>query len=134
MGLILDGLVEILQKPTAVSAVSGLMFLFTPLTLAVFVGLLIGWAWRPRWAASLAGGNEENSRGVNPHLPSSSPEAADISVLGLGLPSFNALKVQLPSCITTLICDQSTYKPMDEHPARYTHAFRRLSPVLFLPP
>ncbi|CAA7391262.1 unnamed protein product [Spirodela intermedia] len=117
MGLILDGLVEILQKPTAVSTVSGLMFLFTPLTLAVFVGLLIGWAWRPRWAASLASGNEENSRGVGPQLPSSSPEATDISVLGLGLPSFNALKVQLPSCITTLIYDQSTYKAMDEHPA-----------------
>ncbi|CAA6655877.1 unnamed protein product [Spirodela intermedia] len=76
MGLILDGLVEILQKPTAVSTVSGLMFLFTP------------------------------SRWRDGHFSA-----------GVGAPSFNALKVQLPSCITTLIYDQSTYKAMDEHPA-----------------
>lgn len=116
MGLILDGLVQMLGKSTVLSTVSGLMLLFTPLTAAVFVGLLIGWAWRPRWAASIAIGSGENPRLSNPQLPSSSPDATDISVLGLGLPSLNSLKAQLPNCITTLIYDQSAFNPTHELP------------------
>jgi len=34
-----------------------------PLWIAVFVGLVVGWAWRPRWAAGLVDGNIGNSNG-----------------------------------------------------------------------
>ena len=114
MGIVLDAVLEIVGKSTVLSTVSGLMLLFTPLTVAVFVGLFIGWAWRPRWAASIASGY-----GEIPRLPFSSPDKTDISVLGLGLPTFNSLKVQLPNCITTLIYDQSAFSPTLELPPRY---------------
>ncbi|XP_072984478.1 uncharacterized protein [Typha latifolia] len=55
MALILDTLVGILQKPTVFDALVELSLLAAPLWIAVLVGLLLGWAWRPRWAAGLVG-------------------------------------------------------------------------------
>ncbi|KAM0946727.1 putative START domain-containing protein [Dioscorea sansibarensis] len=56
MALILDALVGILNKPTIGGMVSELAVLAALLWIAVFVGVFVGWAWRPRWAVDLAGG------------------------------------------------------------------------------
>ncbi|XP_078448395.1 uncharacterized protein LOC144716979 [Wolffia australiana] len=98
------------------SAVPGLVLLFGPLAAAVLVGLLIGWAWRPKWAASVAAAYGESLQAANP-LSSLSPlNSPDVSLLGLGLPRLNSFKAQLPSCITTFIGDQTVFKPSDELP------------------
>ncbi|KAJ0968753.1 hypothetical protein J5N97_021630 [Dioscorea zingiberensis] len=55
MALILDVLVEILNKPTIGSMAVELVLLAAPLWIAVAVGVLVGWAWRPWWAVGLAG-------------------------------------------------------------------------------
>ncbi|KAJ6829160.1 uncharacterized protein M6B38_360140 [Iris pallida] len=46
----MDALMEILSKPTMADLLPELAALAAPICLAVLVGLLAGWAWRPRWA------------------------------------------------------------------------------------
>ena len=58
MALILDALIEILRKPTIGDVVTELALFAAPLWIAVLVGLFVGWAWRPRWAAGLVGVGE----------------------------------------------------------------------------
>ncbi|KAK8944764.1 hypothetical protein KSP39_PZI008497 [Platanthera zijinensis] len=53
MALILDALSEILRKPAIGDIVSELTLFAAPLWVAVFVGVVVGWAWKPRWAAGL---------------------------------------------------------------------------------
>lgn len=121
MALILDALAEILRKPTVVGVVSELMLFCAPLWLAVFVGLLLGWAWRPGWAAHLVGGDERQMEDNESQLSSSPSEATEGSGLGLGFPSFHSLKAQLPSCVTSLIADESAEKVKDLLPIRYSY-------------
>ncbi|OAY74607.1 uncharacterized protein LOC109707289 isoform X1 [Ananas comosus] len=54
MGLILDALIEIMSKPSLGSVFMELAPLMAPLGIAVLVGVFLGWAWRPRWAAEIA--------------------------------------------------------------------------------
>lgn len=49
MGLSLV-LLDILQKPSMVDVISELMMLIAPLWIAVIAGILVGWAWKPKWA------------------------------------------------------------------------------------
>ncbi|MQM01058.1 hypothetical protein Taro_033802 [Colocasia esculenta] len=113
MALVLDALVEILRKPTVAGVVSELMLFCGPLWLAVLVGVLVGWAWRPKWAAHLVGGDEGTTAGGDPQLPSPPSEAPVGSGLGLGIPSLHSLKAQLPSCVTCLISEESAEKAKD---------------------
>ncbi|ONK71728.1 uncharacterized protein A4U43_C04F11750 [Asparagus officinalis] len=61
MALIMDALIEILKKPTIGDIVSELAMFAAPLWIAVFVGLVVGWSWRPRWAADLVDVQRGNS-------------------------------------------------------------------------
>ncbi|XP_020092474.1 uncharacterized protein LOC109712985 [Ananas comosus] len=61
MALVLDAIVEILRKPSVWSVVSELLLFVSPIWIAVLVGLLVGWAWKPKWAAGLVGGEHEGS-------------------------------------------------------------------------
>ena len=40
---------EILQRPTIVDVLNEFMMLIVPLWVVVFVGVLVGWAWKPKW-------------------------------------------------------------------------------------
>ncbi|KAL4187283.1 hypothetical protein AMTRI_Chr09g18210 [Amborella trichopoda] len=76
-------LFEIVQSPSLGNVVVELGSVLGPLWIAVLVGLLVGWVWKPKWA---------DSAGllVQP-------------ICGFGFNSFsllNSLKVQLPDCIT----------------------------------
>ncbi|KAG0460676.1 hypothetical protein HPP92_020973, partial [Vanilla planifolia] len=55
MALTLNALIEILGRPTFGGVVSELIVFAAPLWVALVVGLLVGWAWKPRWAADLVG-------------------------------------------------------------------------------
>ncbi|CAA6666663.1 unnamed protein product [Spirodela intermedia] len=72
MGLVFGSLVEALRQPTIGGVVAELVLFSVPVWLALFVGLLVGWAWRPRWAADLVCGEKGNSRRDYPQLRSSS--------------------------------------------------------------
>ncbi|KAF6998262.1 hypothetical protein CFC21_014397 [Triticum aestivum] len=53
MSVLADMLAEIFREPTLAGVARELATLAAPLWLAALVGLLIGWAWRPRWAAAV---------------------------------------------------------------------------------
>lgn len=52
MSVLADLLAEVFREPTLAGVARELAVLAAPLWLAAIVGLLIGWAWRPRWAAA----------------------------------------------------------------------------------
>lgn len=85
MGLVFGALVETLRQPTIGGVVAELVLFSVPVWLALFIGLLVGWAWRPRWAADLVCGDKGNSRHGYPQLRSSSS-----SELSSGLESHKA--------------------------------------------
>lgn len=82
---IISALWEILERPTIGDVLSELMIFITPLWIAVLVGVLVGWTWKPKWA------NLGKS-----FFDSSSSKDSRASPI----PSLDALKFQLPSCIS----------------------------------
>lgn len=84
----------IFQRPTIAEVVGELVILMVPLWIAIVVGVLVGWAWKPRWADK-----------VNNLLDCSaikySSTDSDATSRGFGLiPSLNGLKLQLPGFIS----------------------------------
>ncbi|XP_062224243.1 uncharacterized protein LOC133922778 [Phragmites australis] len=53
MGYVLSAVARVLEQPTPWGAAWEMALLAGPLWAAVLIGLLLGWAWRPRWAAGL---------------------------------------------------------------------------------
>ncbi|KAG8076622.1 hypothetical protein GUJ93_ZPchr0006g44234 [Zizania palustris] len=53
MGYVLSAVARVLEQPTAWGAVCEMALLAGPLWAAALLGLLLGWAWRPSWAAGL---------------------------------------------------------------------------------
>ncbi|XP_074585677.1 uncharacterized protein LOC141841405 isoform X2 [Curcuma longa] len=62
MASVLAVLVEILRNPTAGDVAAFLALFALPLCTAVVAGVLLGWAWRPRWATELVGAERESLR------------------------------------------------------------------------
>ncbi|XP_008785106.2 stAR-related lipid transfer protein 7, mitochondrial-like [Phoenix dactylifera] len=93
MTLTLDALIGILGKPAVGDGVAELALVAAPLWIAVLVGLFVGWAWRPRWAASLVGGEKASLGGRR--LPPSKTSSVD------------SLKAQLPSSISSPVSGKS---------------------------
>ncbi|VFQ85384.1 unnamed protein product [Cuscuta campestris] len=48
------GLAELVNKPAVVEAFVDILVCIVPIWVAVMIGLLIGWSWRPRWTGILA--------------------------------------------------------------------------------
>lgn len=69
--------------------VAELAILAAPLWIAALVGLLLGWAWRPRWATGIAAGGEKAADSVVACSPPSD---------GLGRPSLDQPMASLLSC------------------------------------
>lgn len=53
MGYVLSAVARVLEQPTAWGAAWEMALLAGPLWAAALLGLLLGWAWRPRWADGL---------------------------------------------------------------------------------
>lgn len=86
---VVSAFLEVLQKPTIGDVLVELMALTTPIWAAIVVGVLLGWAWKPKWAnlsvgfldsAAAAGGEEKKSA------------AALSSQLAASFPSLSSLK------------------------------------------
>jgi hypothetical protein len=73
MAVILNCLIEILKKPAIGEIFSELAIFFTPLWIALAVGLFVGWAWRPNWAVEKLGfQNSDSIANEEKHILSSS--------------------------------------------------------------
>lgn len=85
-------LLEIFSKPSMGDVLSELMMFIAPLWIAVFVGVLVGWAWKPKWA----------NLGCRDLMDSSvSKESTNASSSCFSsIPTFNFVKFQLPACIS----------------------------------
>lgn len=112
---------EIFQGPTIAGVVGELVMLMVPVWIAVIVGILVGWAWKPKWAnlgKELLDGSIESP----PVSPSSSLASRS------SIPSFNPLKFQLPSYISW-ISDDGAEKNFSLPPASVSE-----SRFFWLPP
>ncbi|XP_022984573.1 uncharacterized protein LOC111482829 [Cucurbita maxima] len=89
---LLSILSEILGKPRIVDVLGELMVLIAPLWIAVIVGVLVGWTWKPKWAN--LGREMLDSSGSD----ESKSTSTSFSLLG-SIPSFNSLNFQMPSCL-----------------------------------
>ncbi|KAK2998628.1 hypothetical protein RJ639_023587 [Escallonia herrerae] len=97
---LISAILEILQRPTIGDVLTELMMLMTPLWIAVFVGVLVGWAWRPKWANLIDSSKSKGSSDSSP-ISSFSGLVQPLFSTGLGsIPGLNSLKMQLPSCIS----------------------------------
>ena len=100
MGLV-SVFLEILRKPTTGDVLSELVMFIAPLWVAVIVGVLVGWAWKPKWA-NLGGKMLIDCSGSKDSTPASS----ESSSTGFGsISSLNLIKFQLPSCISWISDD-----------------------------
>ncbi|RWW50438.1 hypothetical protein BHE74_00043308 [Ensete ventricosum] len=82
MVLILETLLEILRRPTVADVAVELAAFVAPLWIAVLAGLLLGWAWRPRWAAGLSSGAVDTGSAPSPGPHSAAP-STKASVYGI---------------------------------------------------
>nr|GMD80284.1 stAR-related lipid transfer protein 7, mitochondrial-like [Ipomoea batatas] len=48
------GMVELVNKPAVMEAFVDILVCIVPIWMAVMIGLMIGWSWRPRWTGILA--------------------------------------------------------------------------------
>jgi len=69
MGYVLSAVARVLEQPTAWGAVWEMSLLAVPLWAAALLGLLLGWAWRPRWAAGLVATADGNAAAAAPAQP-----------------------------------------------------------------
>lgn len=98
---LLSALLEILRRPTMLDVLSELMLFITPLWLAIIVGLLVGWVWKPKWAKNLT--NCSMSKNASPASPTTSVSACFAS-----FPCLNALKFQLPNSVSCFRDDKES--------------------------
>ncbi|KAI3843580.1 hypothetical protein MKX03_022405 [Papaver bracteatum] len=94
---LVSALFEVLKGPTIGNVFTELLLFLGPLWIAVLVGVVVGWAWKPKWATL---GKDK--------LDYTMSKASSLSVgfissppsLNFGsMPCFNSMKAQLPSYI-----------------------------------
>lgn len=86
-------LLEILEKPSFGEVLLELVMFMGPIWIAVVVGVLVGWVWKPKWAK--LGPDSFDSRDVS----ASSSSGMLLQNLSSGFASISSLKLQLPTCI-----------------------------------
>ncbi|XP_062119974.1 uncharacterized protein LOC133834390 isoform X2 [Humulus lupulus] len=72
---------RILERPTMVGVCTGMFILLSPIWVAFLVGVMVGWAWKPRWASfgkdllSFSSNSLVSTLPSTPYqLPNNSPE------------------------------------------------------------
>lgn len=93
--VLLSTLLGILQKPTIGDVIIEMMLFIAPIWIAVVVGVLVGWSWKPSWA---------NLSGVkdcfDSTASSSSKTLSSRMSLQNVLTGLTSIKSQLPSCVS----------------------------------
>lgn len=100
-------LLEILQRPTIGEVLSEILIFVIPLWVAVAVGVLVGWAWKPKWASNLSREMLLDSKVSKEAKKEGEFSATTTSSV---IPSFNILKFQLPSCVSWVADDGGIQK------------------------
>ncbi|GMJ10926.1 membrane related protein CP5 [Hibiscus trionum] len=92
---------EILKKPTIGDVLSELVIFIAPIWVAVIVGVLVGWAWKPKWA------NMGREMLIDcSSSKDSTPASSDSSSSSFGfVSSLNSIKSQFPSFISWISDD-----------------------------
>lgn len=106
MGLV-SVFIEILRKPTIGGVFSELAVFIAPLWVAVIVGVLVGWTWRPKWAN--LGGEMLYDCSASKKTVSAAP-----SSLLTAFPSFpglDSIKSQIPNYISWISDDGAQKNP-----------------------
>lgn len=100
--MMVRSVLDVLRSPASAGTVaSELLLLCGPLWAAVLVGLVVGWAWRPRWAAELVGAAGDAVRASEASTTGDGGGPAS-SAVGVGFPSLESLKsIPLPGCFAT---------------------------------
>ncbi|KAJ6297831.1 hypothetical protein OIU76_019024 [Salix suchowensis] len=99
-------LLEILQRPTIGEVLGEILIFVIPLWVAVAIGVIVGWAWRPKWASNLSREMLLDSK-VSKEAEKGEFSATTTSSV---IPSFNILKFQLPSCVSWVADDGGIQK------------------------
>uniref|UniRef100_A0A5B7AW92 START domain-containing protein n=1 Tax=Davidia involucrata TaxID=16924 RepID=A0A5B7AW92_DAVIN len=94
---LVSSLFEILQRPRIGDVIVELIMFMAPLWIAVFVGVLLGWAWKPKWANLGSRDLFQNSSSAS---ASASASPSSLSIGFSSIPSLNSLKLPLPSCVS----------------------------------
>ncbi|XP_055821802.1 uncharacterized protein LOC129890250 [Solanum dulcamara] len=92
---LVSALLEILQRPTFGEVILELGMFMAPIWIAVLVGVLVGWSWKPKWA------NLAIDSVPTTHVASSGMLLQNLSS------GFSTLKLQVPSCISWIKESQS---------------------------
>lgn len=92
---LVSALLEILQRPTFGEVILELGMFMAPIWIAVLVGVLVGWSWKPKWA------NLAIDSVPTTHVASSGMLLQNLSS------GFSTLKLQVPSCIAWIKESQS---------------------------
>ncbi|KAL3651072.1 hypothetical protein CASFOL_007475 [Castilleja foliolosa] len=93
---LISAVLEILQRPATGDVMYELMRLMAPIWVAVLVGILVGWAWKPKWAnlnVDFLDNNPNKGESANKSVMLLFPQLAS------PIPSLSSLKQQLPSWI-----------------------------------
>ncbi|KAI3469068.1 hypothetical protein Pfo_025731 [Paulownia fortunei] len=86
---------EILQRPTIGDVMFELMVFMAPIWIAVLVGVLVGWAWKPTWANVKVDFLDSTvNKGESNKLEMAFPKFA------ASVPSLSSLKLQVPTFIS----------------------------------
>ena len=127
--MLVSVLLEILRRPTIGDVLAELMMFMAPLWIAVVVGVLVGWTWKPKWAnlgrEMLDCSSVPSNSSPAPPAASSSTVAAPSSV-SASIPCLNSLKLQLPSCISWIGddgIDKSLMAPTGDSDCRFVGFF-----------
>lgn len=86
---LVEALQRILERPTMVGVYTGLMMFLAPIWIAFVLGVMVGWAWKPKWVNLV----KDN----------------------LGCFSSNSMNLSLPS--TPSVSDESTEKRVSISPS-----------------
>ncbi|KAI8569928.1 hypothetical protein RHMOL_Rhmol02G0315900 [Rhododendron molle] len=100
---LVSALFEIFQRPTIWDILTELMVFMAPLGVATIVGVVVGWAWKPKWVNLTTDSLDSSSRSKNGSSLTEWP--ASFSCLipsSLTIPSLDSLKLLLTSCISWL--------------------------------
>nr|GLL27463.1 uncharacterized protein LOC109179992 [Ipomoea trifida] len=109
--VLVSALLGILQKPTIGDVIIEMMLFMAPIWIAIVVGVLVGWSWRPSWA-SLSGVKDC----FDSTLSSSSKTFSSRISLQNVLTGLTSMKSQLPSCVSwNSEAEQETSAPIP-HP------------------
>ncbi|GFP92532.1 star-related lipid transfer protein 7 mitochondrial [Phtheirospermum japonicum] len=94
---LISAFLEILRRPTTGDVMYELMKFMAPIWVAVLVGILVGWAWKPKWAILNVDFLDNNPNKGETKTTSKSvmlfPQFAS------SIPSLSSLKQQLPTWI-----------------------------------